>query len=100
MTSIEYECSGFQLAVIGCHDDCGRGGRAVDSDNGQLHETLEGTREDTEVNDLNRRLVWQDNAHPLSSRLEKAIVDAFTPTTQSNPDLISRHALRHLLSCF
>jgi DNA-binding response OmpR family regulator len=37
----QYECSGFQLAVGRCDDDCRRGGRAVDSEHGQLHETCE-----------------------------------------------------------
>ena len=47
----QYECSGFQLAITGCHDDCGRGGRTVDSDHGQLHETCEFAK-GTEVGDL------------------------------------------------
>ena len=33
------ELSGFQLAITRCHDDRGRGGRAVDPVNGQLHES-------------------------------------------------------------
>ena len=53
----QYERSRFQPAAAGCHDDCGRGGRAVDADHGKLHETLE-FNEVTDLSDVNRRLEY------------------------------------------
>jgi hypothetical protein len=63
----QYERSGFQPAAAGCHDDCGRGGRAVDAGHGKLHETLE-FNEVSDLNEVDRHLGEEYRSQELGTK--------------------------------